>query len=85
MTHIIWHRWSAWLETENTLSSFAKVVELGVDYIENDIWELADWNHIVFHDNLLDRVIRSSILYKPWWLLSNYPNKIKEKIILDAS
>ena len=53
---IIWHRGVAWLALENTLSSFQKAVALGVDYIETDIRELADGNHIIFHDHLLSRL-----------------------------
>lgn len=63
---IVWHRWAAWLELENTLSSFQKAVELGVDFIETDIWEIADGNHIIFHDHLLSRMcdIHERVVHK---------------------
>jgi glycerophosphoryl diester phosphodiesterase len=53
---IIWHRWAAGSCVENSLSSFQKAVEIGVDYIENDIRTLRDGNHVIFHDAVVDRV-----------------------------
>lgn len=52
---IIGHRGAAGWEDENTLASFRRAVELGVDMIEMDVHLCADGDLIVIHDETLDR------------------------------
>lgn len=49
------HRGCSSLAPENTLSSFRKALEIGVDGIELDIRFTKDKEIIVIHDNLVDR------------------------------
>ncbi len=51
---VIGHRGAAGLAPENTLRSFARAIELGVDAIELDV-HLKDGSLIVIHDDTLDR------------------------------
>lgn len=51
----IGHRGAAGYEPENTLISFKKAVELGVDMIELDVHLTNDHHLIVMHDETLDR------------------------------
>ena len=56
---IIGHRGAAGLEPENTLRSFSRAVELGVDAIEMDV----HWVHdelLVIHDDTLERTTNGS-------------------------
>jgi glycerophosphoryl diester phosphodiesterase len=56
LPRIFGHRGAAGLVAENTLASIRKAIELGVDYIEIDVWKTTDNEVIVFHDAYLDRV-----------------------------
>jgi len=49
------HRGCSSLSPENTLSSFKKALEIGVDGIELDIRSTKDKEIIVIHDNFVDR------------------------------
>jgi glycerophosphoryl diester phosphodiesterase len=49
------HRGAAGLEPENTLLSFRKAVELGVDQIELDVRLSKDGRIVVLHDETLER------------------------------
>ena len=51
---IIGHRGAAALLPENTLGSFAKAIELGVDAIELDVYAI-DGRLLVIHDDTLER------------------------------
>ena len=51
---IIGHRGAAGLAPENTLPSFRKALELGVDAIELDVYSI-EGELLVFHDDTLDR------------------------------
>jgi glycerophosphoryl diester phosphodiesterase len=53
---IFGHRGAAGLVVENSLASIQKAIDLGVDYIEIDVWKTTDNEIIVFHDAYLDRV-----------------------------
>lgn len=53
---IIGHRGAAGLATENTINSFKKAVEIGVDYIECDVRKTKDDQLVVNHDASLKRV-----------------------------
>jgi glycerophosphoryl diester phosphodiesterase len=57
---IIGHRGAAGLELENTISSILKAIELGVKWIEIDVWKTIDNEIIVFHDAYLDRLSSDS-------------------------
>lgn len=58
---IIAHKGASGLAPENTLASFKKALELGVDQIELDVRHTKDEEIIVFHDQRLDRVTRDSL------------------------
>jgi len=51
---IIGHRGAAGLEPENTLRSFARALEIGVDAIELDVY-CVDGHLVVIHDDTLER------------------------------
>lgn len=53
---VIGHRGAAGLAFENTIASMLKAIELGVDYIEIDVWKTADNEIVVFHDATLERL-----------------------------
>jgi glycerophosphoryl diester phosphodiesterase len=52
---VIGHRGASTLAPENTLASFKKAIELGVDKIELDIWNSLDDSLMVIHDQTIDR------------------------------
>ncbi|MEO9870298.1 glycerophosphodiester phosphodiesterase [Ekhidna sp.] len=58
---IIAHKGASGLAPENTMASFKKALELGVDQIELDVRHTKDEQIIVFHDQRLDRVTRDSL------------------------
>lgn len=49
------HRGESCYGLENTLSSFKRVLELGVDMIETDVHMTADGELILMHDDFVDR------------------------------
>ncbi|MHA8050821.1 glycerophosphodiester phosphodiesterase [Aquirufa sp. ROCK-SH2] len=49
------HRGNSGLAPENTLATFQKVLELGVDYIEIDVRTSADNQLVILHDGTLNR------------------------------
>ncbi len=53
---IIGHRGAMGYEMENTLSSVQKALELGVDMIEIDVFEIESGEIVVFHDDTVDRL-----------------------------
>ena len=52
---VIGHRGAAGLEPENTLRSFRRALELGVDVIECDVRMTKDGRIVLIHDRTLDR------------------------------
>ncbi len=52
---IVGHRGAAGYEPENTLLSFQKAIEIGVDWIEMDVHRSADGHLVVIHDDTVDR------------------------------
>jgi glycerophosphoryl diester phosphodiesterase len=52
---IVGHRGAAGYEPENTLLSFKKAIEIGVDWIEFDLHRSADGHLVVIHDDSVDR------------------------------
>jgi glycerophosphoryl diester phosphodiesterase len=51
---IVGHRGAAGLEPENTLRSFARAIEIGVDAVELDVYCI-DGQLVVIHDDTLER------------------------------
>lgn len=52
----IGHRGAAALEPENTLAAFGRAVELGVDFVEFDVLDLADGTLVLAHSDDLHEV-----------------------------
>ena len=53
---VIGHRGAMGHETENTLASVQKAIDLGVDMIEIDVFKIKSGEIVVFHDVYLDRL-----------------------------
>lgn len=53
---VIGHRGAAGYAPENTLTSFARAIECGVDMIEFDVWKCASGELVVFHDEKVNRL-----------------------------
>lgn len=56
---IIGHRGAMGYETENTLASIEKAMELGVDMIEIDVFRIQTGEIAVFHDERVERLANS--------------------------
>lgn len=67
---VIGHRGAMGHETENSLASIQKALDLGVDMIEIDVFQISSGEIVVFHDEMVDR-------------LTNGPGKIEEYSIYD--
>ena len=67
---VIGHRGAMGHETENTLASVQKAIDLGADMIEIDVFKIDSGEIVVFHDETLER-------------LSNAGGKIEEYNIYD--
>ena len=57
---VIGHRGAMGYETENSLSSIQKALDMGVDMIEIDVFEIQSGEVVVFHDSKLDRLTQST-------------------------
>lgn len=55
-TLVIGHRGAMGHETENTLASIQKAMDLGVDMIEVDVFKIKSGEIVVFHDETVDRL-----------------------------
>ncbi len=53
---VIGHRGAMGHETENTLASVQKALDLGVDMIEIDVFKIKSGEIVVFHDEKVDRL-----------------------------
>lgn len=53
---VIGHRGAMGHETENTLASIQKAMDLGVDMIEIDVFKIRSGEIVVFHDDKVDRL-----------------------------
>ncbi|USD26279.1 glycerophosphodiester phosphodiesterase [Flagellimonas marinaquae] len=53
---VIGHRGAMGHETENTLASVQKALDLGVDMIEIDVFKIQSGEIVVFHDKKVDRL-----------------------------
>ena len=67
---VIGHRGAMGHETENTLPSIQKAMDLGVDMIEIDVFKIKSGEIVVFHDDTVDR-------------LTNGPGKIEDYNIVE--
>jgi glycerophosphoryl diester phosphodiesterase len=56
---VIGHRGAMGHETENTLASVQKALDLGVDMIEIDVFKIESGEIVVFHDETVDRLANS--------------------------
>ena len=56
MIKVVGHRGAAAYESENTISSFKKAINIGVDEIEFDVQLSKDKIPVVFHDDFVDRI-----------------------------
>ncbi|MDF0715198.1 glycerophosphodiester phosphodiesterase [Muricauda sp. 334s03] len=56
---VVGHRGAMGHETENTLASIEKAMELGVDMIEIDVFKIKSGEIVVFHDGKVDRLTDS--------------------------
>ena len=57
---VIGHRGAMGHETENTLASVKKALELGVDMIEIDVFKIKSGEIVVFHDQTVDRLANAT-------------------------
>lgn len=55
-TLVIGHRGAMGHETENTLASVEKALEMGVDMIEIDVFKIESGEIVVFHDERVDKL-----------------------------
>ncbi|WP_299433972.1 glycerophosphodiester phosphodiesterase family protein [uncultured Maribacter sp.] len=53
---VIGHRGAMGHETENTIASIQKALDLGVDMIEIDVFKIKSGEIVVFHDDTLERL-----------------------------
>lgn len=67
---VIGHRGAMGYETENTLASVQKALDLGVDMIEIDVFNIKSGETVVFHDQNLER-------------LSNAGGSVEEYYVID--
>ncbi len=63
---VIGHRGAMGHETENTLASVQKALDLGVDMIEIDVFNVASGETVVFHDETLDRLGNAGGKIEEW-------------------
>lgn len=59
-TLVIGHRGAMGHETENTLVSIKKAMDLGVDMVEIDVFKIESGEIVVFHDRTVDRLTNGS-------------------------
>ena len=63
---VIGHRGAMGHETENTLASVQKALDLDVDMIEIDVFNSSDRVTMVFHDETLDRLANAGGRIEDW-------------------
>ncbi len=63
---IIGHRGAMGHETENTLASVQKALDIGVDMIEIDIFNVKSGETVVFHDETLERLTNAGGKIEDW-------------------
>lgn len=75
---IIGHRGAMGYETENTLASIEKAIELGVDMIEVDVFQIQSGEIAVFHDERVDRLTNGA------GLIEEYNYFDMKRLVLDG-
>ena len=65
---VIGHRGAMGHETENTLASVQKAMDLGVDMIEIDVFKVKSGEIVVFHDERLERLSNAGGLIEDWYI-----------------
>ncbi|NER10348.1 glycerophosphoryl diester phosphodiesterase [Muriicola jejuensis] len=63
---VIGHRGAMGHETENTLASVQKALDLGVDMIEIDVFRVKSGEIVVFHDERLERLSNAGGFIEDW-------------------
>ncbi len=63
---VIGHRGAMGHETENTLASVQKALDLGVDMIEIDVFRVKSGEIVVFHDERLERLSNAGGPIEDW-------------------
>ncbi len=63
---VIGHRGAMGHETENTLASVQKALDLGVDMIEIDVFRVKSGEIVVFHDETLERLSNAGGRIEDW-------------------
>lgn len=76
---VIGHRGAMGHETENTLASIQKAMDLGVDMIEIDVFRVKSGEIVVFHDERLERLSNAG------GLIEDYSMFELRKVILDGN
>lgn len=75
---IIGHRGAMGYETENTLASIEKAIELGVDMIEIDVFQIQSGEIAVFHDERVERLTNGA------GLIEDYNYFDMKRLVLDG-
>lgn len=65
---VIGHRGAMGHETENTLASVQKAMDLDVDMIEIDVFKVKSGEIVVFHDERLERLANAGGLIEDWYI-----------------
>ncbi|WP_394750347.1 glycerophosphodiester phosphodiesterase [Spongiimicrobium salis] len=76
---VIGHRGAMGYETENTLASVQKALDLNVDMIEIDVFKIESGEIVVFHDEKVDRLANGGGAIESYNLLD------LRKLILDGN
>lgn len=63
---VIGHRGAMGHETENSLASIQKAIDLGVDMIEIDVFNVKSGETVVFHDETLERLTNAGGNIEDW-------------------
>ncbi len=63
---VIGHRGAMGHETENTLASIQKAMDLGVDMIEIDVFKIKTGEIVVFHDETVDKLTNGTGLIEEY-------------------
>ena len=76
---VIGHRGAMGYETENTLASIQKALDLGVDMIEIDVFNIESGETVVFHDERLERLSNASGNIEEYYITD------LKKVVLDGN
>lgn len=76
---VIGHRGAMGHETENTIASIKKALEMEVDMIEIDVFKIKSGEIVVFHDDEVDRLTNGT------GLIENYTFKELEQLLVTGN